>query len=122
MKVYMTKSVKIWAAKERVAQKRLHEAALEVGRGRYAANLGGGLYKQRVALVGRGKSGGARTLLCFNHRDRVIFLFGFKKNQLENVSREAKSALKLLAKQFNQYSNEEVAIAVQSGELFPIGD
>lgn len=41
----MTKSVKAWAAKERVAQKRLYIAALEVGHGRYAANLGGGLYK-----------------------------------------------------------------------------
>jgi hypothetical protein len=122
MNVYMTKAVKAWASKERVSQKRLHEAALEVSAGQYAANLGGGLYKQRVALGGRGKSGGARTLLCFNHRDRIIFLFGFKKNQQDNVSQEAKKALKALSKGFNQYSEKEVAIAVQLGELFPLRD
>lgn len=65
-------------------------------------------------------AGGARTLLCFNHQSRIIFLFGFKKNQLDNISIEAKRALKRPAKKFNPYNEEEVASAVQQGELFPI--
>ena len=118
----MTKPVEVWATKVRISQQRLFAAALEVGDGQHTANLGGGLYKQRVALGDRGKSGGTRTLLCFNHRDRIVFLFGFKKNQQDNITQEAQRALKALAKRINQYSESEVATAVQRGELFPLAD
>ncbi|WP_425330086.1 type II toxin-antitoxin system RelE/ParE family toxin [Synechococcus elongatus] len=36
----------------------------------YEADLGGGLFKKRVARAGGGKSGGYRTLIATNQGDR----------------------------------------------------
>jgi hypothetical protein len=43
------------------------------------ADLGGHIVKKRVALPGRGKSGGARTLLAYRLGDRAFFVYGFAK-------------------------------------------
>jgi hypothetical protein len=42
-------------------------------RGLIDANLGGGIIKKRVALPGRGKRGGARTLVATNSANRWFF-------------------------------------------------
>ena len=54
-------------------------AVAEIGQGLMDANLGGYVVKKRVALGGRGKSGGVRTLLAFKIRDKAFFLYGFAK-------------------------------------------
>ncbi len=52
----------------------------EMNDGLWDANLGGQVYKKRVALAGRGKSGGARTLVAFKSHDKAFFMYGFAKN------------------------------------------
>ena len=66
-------------------------------RGLIDADLGGGVYKKRIAQPGRGKSGSSRTLLASNRQDRWIFVFGFEKNDRANVSDRELEALKMLA-------------------------
>jgi hypothetical protein len=39
-----------------------------------------------VALPGRGKRGGARTILATRHAGTLFFLYGFEKNERENIS------------------------------------
>ncbi len=56
-------------------------AVEEMERGLIDADLGGGVVKKRVALPGRGKSGGARTLVATNKGNRWFFVFGFEKNE-----------------------------------------
>ena len=53
--------------------------------------------KKRVALGGRGKSGGVRALLAFKLNDIAFFMYGFAKNQWSNISDKDLKALKLLA-------------------------
>lgn len=48
-------------------------------RGLIDADLGGGVYKKRIALPGRGKRGITRTLIATNRANRWIFLTGFEK-------------------------------------------
>ena len=36
---------------------------------------GGGLYKKRMALAGRGKRGGARTIVAYNKGDVFFFVY-----------------------------------------------
>lgn len=52
------------------------------------ADLGGCVVKKRVALPGRGKSGGARTLVATNKDNRWFFVFGFKKNERTNINKK----------------------------------
>jgi hypothetical protein len=62
------------------------------------ADLGGRVYKKRVPVPGRGKRGGARTLVGSNLGDRWFFLFGFEKNDRTNVdARELAAAQKIAA-------------------------
>jgi hypothetical protein len=63
----------------------LCRAIREMEQGLIDADLGGGLVKKRVALPGRGKRGGARTILATNKEDRWFFLFGFEKNEMESI-------------------------------------
>ena len=72
-----------------------------------------------VALVGRGKSEGRVRFYALITVTGLSFV-RFQKNQLENVSREAK-CLEALAKQFNQYSNEEVCHCRAFRRAIPIG-
>jgi hypothetical protein len=49
------------------------------------ADLGGSVYKKRVPLPGRGKSGGARILVATKRADRWFLLYGFGKNEQANI-------------------------------------
>ena len=50
------------------------------------ADLGGNLYKQRVVLPGRGKSGGARTIIATKFAGVLFFFFGFEKSDRGNIT------------------------------------
>ena len=69
MSVYKTKA---FARKAGLTDAQLAAAAALVVEGRCDADLGGGVYKQRVARAGGGKSGEFRTLLAFPRRPLVL--------------------------------------------------
>ena len=75
----------------------LCDAVAEMEQGLIDADLGGGIVKKRVALPGRGKSGGARTLIATNKEDRWFFVFGFEKSERENIEPVELKALKSYA-------------------------
>ena len=75
----------------------LCRAVRDAERGLIAADLGGGVIKQRIARPGQGKSGGFRTLIVFRAGTRAIFVHGFAKNEKDNIEREDLAALKRLA-------------------------
>ncbi len=77
--VFKTKTFARWAKKV-LADEALCKAAREIEQGIYEADLGGGLCKKRVATAGRGKSGGARTLVAKQHAAAIFFLLGREKS------------------------------------------
>ena len=81
------------------------------------ADLGGDVLKKRVALPGRGKRGGARTLVATRRASRWFFVFGFEKNEKANVSRTELEALQWLAKQLLDLTGRQLEVAVQDGSL-----
>lgn len=86
------------------------------------ANLGGSVYKKRVALPGRGKRGGARTLVAFRGADKAFFIYGFAKNRQANVKENELKALKLLASQLLGYTDAALTIAINVNELIEISN
>lgn len=71
--IYNTECLYLFAA--------LCQAVRGAERGLIAANLGGGIIKQRIARPGQGKSGGFRTLIVFRAGTRAIFVHGFAKSE-----------------------------------------
>lgn len=67
----------------------------------------GGVRKIRLALPGRGKSGGARVCyLYFKHNDLIYLLYVFTKGDADNLSAEGKKAMRLLAQQIKNEHHE----------------
>src|SRR5437879_3091770 len=83
-------------------------AVLEMEAGLIDADLGGAIVKKRVASSGRGKRGGARLLVGTNKRDRWFFVFGFEKNEQDNISAADLSGLHDYAADLLKLSPEEL--------------
>jgi hypothetical protein len=87
-----------FARKEKISDTALREAVARAEAGLIAADLGGGLVKQRVARPGGGKSGGYRTLIFFRAKTRAVFVFGFAKNDRANLDAHEDAVFKKAAK------------------------
>lgn len=85
--------------KERVTDICLCNAVYEIKNGLVDADLGGGLIKKRIARSGAGKRGGYRTLVAFQScKDKnAFFVFGFSKNERDNINLDEKDAYKKIA-------------------------
>jgi hypothetical protein len=95
----------------------LCEAIRDAERGLIAADLGGGVIKQRIARPGQGKSGGFRTLIVFRLGIRAFFVHGFAKNEKDNIGKDELVALKKLASELLAHDDKVIARVVASGTL-----
>ncbi len=95
MRVFKGKQFSRWATGEAISDSDLCQAAAEAFAGQYDADLGGYLFKKRIARQDGGKSGGYRTILGFRKSDskRIFFLYGFPKNVRANITVKERSAL-----------------------------
>ena len=122
MKIFLTRWFQRWARREGLADAALCNVVEELNQGFVEANLGGGLYKKRVALPGRGKSGGTRTLIAFRRADAAFFIYGFAKNQRDNITPRELAALKALASELLRYDDAQRQQATTGGILKEISD
>ena len=109
-----------WQAGEKLPDAALCKAVKEMEGGLIDADLGGLLYKKRVARPGGGKSGGFRTLLSARIGSRYVFLHGFAKNDKANITEDEKKALQFAGKVFLDLSGEALIKALQSGVLMEV--
>jgi hypothetical protein len=120
MKIYKNRTFDRWARKEGLNNLSLCNAVNEMAAGLYDADLGGGLFKKRIAKPGKGKSGGFRTLIATNNEDRWFFIFGFSKNERSNIDKDEEEALKMLSKQLLAYTPDELEQAKNSNALIEV--
>mgnify|MGYP000706311713 CR=1 FL=1 len=120
MDIYKTKVFSRWAGSEGLSDGDLVGAVTELCNGQFEASLGGNLYKKRVALAGRGKSGGARTLIACRVGERAFFLFGFKKNERDNIDQQELKFLKQIAKEQMAAPSAMIDVAFAAGELMKV--
>jgi hypothetical protein len=86
-------------------------------RGLVDADLGSGLIKQRVARAGQGRSGGYRMLVAYRSRDRAVFLYGFAKNELDNIDPDELLTLKETALGWLKANDKEILKALNEDAL-----
>lgn len=117
MSVYKTKEFSRFARKADLGSAELLDAAKAVASGRWDADLGGGVFKQRIAREGGGKSGGYRTIILFKVGGHSFFVHGFAKNEKANVTPRELKALKALAATFLGLDAEALEKASAAGEI-----
>lgn len=81
------------------------------------ARLGGQLVKKRVALQGRGKRGGARTIVATNLADKWFFLYGFNKNERDNIRPDELRMLQEVAGDLLAFDDDQLTRACAAGEI-----
>ena len=116
-RIFKTRYFSNWLEKTELTDALLLNAVEEMERGLIDADLGGGVFKKRVALPNRGKSGSIRTLIATNKNDRWFFILGFEKNERDNINIKELKALKTVATDLLRYSNEELNVAVKNCKL-----
>lgn len=98
----------------------LIKAAKEINQGLIDANLGGSLVKKRISRKGHGKRGGFRTIVVFQKEQRIIFIYGFPKNQRDNISEREEKALKKLAENLLNAPEGELKEMIANGDLYEV--
>ncbi|WP_295403673.1 type II toxin-antitoxin system RelE/ParE family toxin [uncultured Thiocystis sp.] len=81
IRIFITRHFSRGLRKSELTAVALCAAVNEMAAGLVDADLGGGVVKKRIAMPGRGKRGGTRTLLATNRQDRWFFLYGFAKKR-----------------------------------------
>lgn len=117
MAIYKTRWFDRWASKQGLTTPSLCAAVREINDGLYDADLGGGLFKKRIARPGQGKRGGFRTLVATNKGNRWFFVFGFPKSERSNIDKDEEEALKKLAAHLLSLTAQELDTAQRAGEL-----
>ena len=120
--MFKTRTFARWSRKAGVSDEALRKAILEMIAGLVDADLGGSVYKKRVPLPGRGKSGGARILVATKQADRWFLLYGFGKNEQANIDERELAALQKLASALLSMTPEQLEHTVAERELVEISD
>ena len=112
-----TKYFHRWAKKNGISDSILKRCIAELNQGLYEASLGHKLYKKRLPVHGRGKRGGARTILYFKRDDKLIFCMGFSKNVKTTLETDDIKILRRLSYDFDNMNRDEVERLIELGSF-----
>jgi len=120
MRVFKSKWFARFARKEGIDDERLCAAVRRAGSGNVDADYGAGVIKQRIARPNEGKSGGYRTIIFIQKGRRAFFVYGFAKNEKDNISKSDEEDFKELAKILFAVPEEDLDALKKSGKYSEI--
>ena len=121
MRAFKAKPFARFADREGIEDAALRDAVRRAGRGLIDADLGGGVIKQRIARRGRGRSGGFRAIVLFRRGEIAFFVYGFAKNDRENLHRDERKAFRLLAGEMLELDEAGLEAALANGTIIEVG-
>ena len=96
------------------------EALWDAVNGACDADLGGGVFKYRLAREGEGSSGGARALVAMKAGQRAVLMFGFEKKDTANIGPEELREYRKAAKIYLGMSEEKMTAIVRGKAVVEI--
>ena len=117
MRLFKTKWFMRYARQEKLEDHSLCDAIERAERGLVDSDLGGGIIKQRVARTGQGRSGGYRLLIAYHSGKRAVFLYGFAKNERDNIDADELETLKEIGAAWLEAKKERLEYAIKEGIL-----
>jgi hypothetical protein len=109
-----------FASKEGITDRELLKVVGQLEAEQADANLGGDVYKVRIARPGEGKSGGHRVIVYFRNEFRTFFSYGFSKNDQGNISKKELKGFKSDAKKRLSLTDEEIEDRLRNGIFIEI--
>lgn len=121
MRVFKGRRFSKFADKEGITDNELKNIVYNIlETGKADADLGGGVYKVRVARHGEGKSGGFRVIVFFKSGERTFFHYIFAKSARSNISRKELKWFKELARDALSMTDEQINNRLQACTLHEI--
>jgi hypothetical protein len=97
-----------FADKEGISDGELRKMVNQLEAGQADADLGGGVYKVRLARSGEGKSGGYRVIVFFKSEERLFYVYGFAKSAIGNIDSKQLKLYKKAAKVTLSYTDRQL--------------
>jgi hypothetical protein len=120
VRVFKTKWFDRFARKMGIVDTKLIGITTDLEQGQWDADLGGDVYKIRLARLGEGKSGGYRTIVIFRSGKRVFFHYGYPKSARGNIDDDELAAFKDAAKTYLALTEKQLDVAVAKNALIEI--
>lgn len=120
MKSYITRWFNKWADKKGISESQLIEAIERTKQKLGIVDLGGNLFKIRIGKEGQGRSGGYRTILAVKLGKRALFIYGFEKNDKDNIDKKELEYYKEYAKTFLAYEEKEIERLIDTGVIIKL--
>ena len=115
MRIFKNTWFSRFARKESIVDKDLLDIVNKLKEKQPDADLGGDVFKMRLAQSGEGKSGGYRVMVFFRSGERTFFVHGFAKSETANISRKELAQLKKQAKTLFAMTEVQIEAALKEG-------
>jgi hypothetical protein len=109
-----------FAQKESIDDKTLKDIARQLEKGQFDASLGDGVYKQRIARSGEGKSGGYRSIIFFRKNKLTFFVYGFAKSRQANITKSELDDFRKLAGYMLSMTDDQIDMEIKAGRYIEI--
>jgi hypothetical protein len=109
-----------FARKECISDEELRDVVKQLEEGQPDADLGGDVYKMRIARPGEGKSGGYRAVVFFRSEYRTFFVYGFAKSDRANIDQGELRVFKNRAKDAFAITDEQIRERIRKGTLIEV--
>lgn len=120
LRIFKNKWFAKFAKKERISDKKLSDMIKDIESGMIDVDYGSGVIKQRLARPNQGKSAGYRCIILFRVKERAFFMYGFPKNERDNISQEDEQVFKDLSQQMFDFSDADIELMLESGVLMEV--
>jgi hypothetical protein len=122
VRVFKGKQFSRSATGQAISNSDLCLAATEAFAGQFDADLGGYLFKKRIARRDAGKAGGYRTILGFrkSNSSRIFFLYGFPKNMRANITSKERAALSANAASLTGATDQQIDALKVKGTILEL--
>ena len=78
------------------------------------------MIKQRIARRNEGKSGGYRSIILYRTETLAFFVYGYAKNERDNITADDLKAFKKLAKTVLSFGTHQLEAAVTAGVFIEV--
>lgn len=122
MRIFKTAYFHKLAVYEGLTDQQIVEIVQEIEKGLQNGDLGGNVFKKRIAIGNRGKRGGLRSIVAYKRGDKAIFMYGYAKNVLDNISPKEQEVFKKLSKSYFSMGEESLKRLLIHEELIEVHD
>jgi hypothetical protein len=106
-----------FAKKQKISDEELVAIVKDLEKGIFDVDLGGGVYKQRIARPGKGRSTGYRVILFFKSGASAFFVYGFAKSDRANITQSDLRDFRDFYKDQFVLTDDQLNVLVKIGEL-----